>query len=202
MASRFTRGELRKILGDAHTEELENQLIALHLGVVDPLKDDLAAAKAEADKLPALQNELDALKSGKDWKSEYDTMKKSFDDYKAEVAGKEALAAKQAAYRKLLTAENIPAKFHDRIVKMTDFANMELDGDAIKDADKQRESIRTEWGEYKAAPETRGADVETPPTGGSVKLTRGDIYKKDEHGRYVMSTAERQKALAEMMNKQ
>ena len=163
MASRFTRGELRKILGDAHTEELENQLIALHLGVVDPLKDDLAAAKAEADKLPALQKELDALKTGKDWKSEYDTMKKSFDDYKAEVAGKEALAAKQAAYRKLLTAENIPEKFHDRIVKMTDFADMELDGDAIKDADKQRESIRTEWSDFRATDETHGADVETPP---------------------------------------
>lgn len=163
MASRFTRGELRKILGDAHTEELENQLIALHLGVVDPLKDDLAAAKAEADKVPALQQELDALKSGKDWKSEYDTMKKSFDDYKAEVAGKEALAAKQAAYRKLLTAENIPEKFHDRIIKMTDFSGIELDGDAIKDADAQRESIKNEWGEYKATDETHGADVDTPP---------------------------------------
>lgn len=31
-------------------------------------------------------------------------------------------------------------------------------------------------------------------------LTREDIYKKDEKGRYVLSTAERQKAIAEISN--
>ena len=31
----------------------------------------------------------------------------------------------------------------------------------------------------------------------SGKLTKADIYKKDDKGRYVMSTAERQKAIAE-----
>lgn len=33
---------------------------------------------------------------------------------------------------------------------------------------------------------------------GSVSMTKEDIYKKDEYGRYVLSASERQKALAEM----
>ena len=43
-----------------------------------------------------------------------------------------------------------------------------------------------------------GAHTATPPanTGGG-KMTKADIYKKDDHGRYVMSASERQKALME-----
>ncbi len=50
--AKFTRAEIRNILGEACTEEIENRLVALHLGVVDPLKDDLTKYKADAEKLP------------------------------------------------------------------------------------------------------------------------------------------------------
>ena len=53
--AKFTRADIRRILGDAHTEDIENQLVALHLGVVDPLKDQIAQYKTEAEKLPAVQ---------------------------------------------------------------------------------------------------------------------------------------------------
>ena len=45
---------------------------------------------------------------------------------------------------------------------------------------------------------TKGADTATPPanTGGGT-LTKADIYKKDDKGRYLMSASERQKALME-----
>ena len=52
MAKGFTRAEIRNILGDAHTDEIENALVALHIGVVDPLKDERDRYKAEAEKLP------------------------------------------------------------------------------------------------------------------------------------------------------
>lgn len=197
MSTRFTRGEIRNILGDAHTEDIENKLIALHLGVIDPLKDDLARYKADAEKLSAVQKELDDIKSGKDWRAEHDALKASFDAYKADVAGRETLAAKQTAYRALLTAENIPAKYHDRILRMTDFDAVEMDGAAVRDEAKHRASIKADWGDFIATPETRGAQVDTPPASGKTTVTRADIYKKDDKGRYVMSTAERQKALAE-----
>ena len=50
--AKFARSEIRKIIGEACTEEMESSLVALHLGVVDPLKDDLAKYKALADQLP------------------------------------------------------------------------------------------------------------------------------------------------------
>lgn len=172
------------------TDEQVTAIIDAHTDTVEALKAQRDAYKADAEKLPAVQQELDAIKSGKDWKSEYDTLNKSFADYKAAVAGKETLAAKQAAFRKLLTAENIPGKFHDRIVKMTDFDAMDLDGDALKDEAKQREGIKTEWGDYIAAPETHGAQVDNPPATGKVTRSKAEILA-------IKDTAERQRAIAE-----
>lgn len=172
------------------TDEQVSAIIDAHTDTTDALKAQRDAYKADAEKLPAVQKELDDIKSGKDWKSEYDTLNKSFADYKAGVAKKETLAAKQAAFRKLLAAENIPDKFHDRIVKMTDFDAMDLDGDALKDEAKQREGIKTEWGEYIAAPETHGAQVDNPPATGKVTRSKAEILA-------IKDTAERQKAIAE-----
>ena len=53
--AKFTRAEIRKIIGENCTDEIENQLVALHLGVVDPLKDDVTRYKADAEKLPGVQ---------------------------------------------------------------------------------------------------------------------------------------------------
>ena len=178
-------------------DEQVDSVIDAHTETVDALKEQIATLKETADQLPAVQKELDDMKAGKDWKAEHDKVKRDFDEYKSEVAGKEAQAAKETAFRKLLTAENIPEKYHERICKMTDFSGVELDGDSIKDEAKQRESIKTDWGDFVATTERRGAEVATPPATGKTKLTRDDIYKRDEHGRYVMTTAERQKALAE-----
>ena len=61
--AKFTRAEIRKIIGESCTDEIENQLVALHLGVVDPLKDDVTRYKADAEKLPGVQKDLDDLKA-------------------------------------------------------------------------------------------------------------------------------------------
>lgn len=181
----------RKLLkGMGLTDEQIDSVIDAHTETVDGLKAQITQYKAEADKLPGVQQELDALKSGEDWKAKYDALK-------AETDGKEALAAKQAAFRKLLTAENIPEKYHDRIVKMTDFDGVEMDGEKIKDEKAARASIKDGWGEFVATSETHGAQVETPPAVQPKTLTRADIYAKDERGHYKMSTEERQKALSE-----
>ena len=183
----LTRNMLK---GMGLTDEQVSAIIDAHTDTTDALKAQRDQYKADAEKLPAVQKELDDIKNGKDWKSEYDTLNKSFADYKAAVAGKETLAAKQAAFRKLLAAENIPDKFHDRIIRMTDFDAVELENGAIKDESKQREGIKTEWGEYIAAPETHGAKVDTPPATGKVTRSKAEILA-------IKDTAERQKAIAE-----
>ena len=52
---KFTRAELRRIIGENCTDEIENALINLHLGVVDALKDELDTAKAETGKIAELK---------------------------------------------------------------------------------------------------------------------------------------------------
>ena len=183
----------RKLLkGMGLTEEQIDSVIDAHTETVDGLKEQIKTYKADADTLKDVQKELDDLKNGKDWKAEYDKLDKSFKDYKAEIAGKETLEAKQAAYRKLLTAENIPVKFHDRIIKMTDFDAVEMDGDAIKDEAQQRGNIKTEWGEYVSTTETKGDKPDNPPAGTN-KMTKAEIMA-------IKDTAVRQKAIAENLS--
>ena len=58
--------------------------------------------------------------------------------------------------------------------------------------------MREEWAEYVTTTTTTGAKTSTPPANnGGAKLTKAEIYARDEHGRYKLSTAERQKALSE-----
>lgn len=174
------------------TDEQVSAIIDAHTETTDALKKQRDEYKDDAEKFKNAQKELDSLKNGKDWKAEYDKEHKAFEDYKKDVAGKETLAAKQTAFRKLLTAENIPEKFHNRILRMTDFDAVELDGDAVKDEAKQRESIKSEWGEYVPTTEIKGTKPETPPGGGS-KMTKAEILA-------IKDTSARQKAIAENLN--
>ncbi len=181
----------RKLLkGMGLTEEQIDSVIDAHTETVDALKTQIKALETDANTLKDVQKELDGYKNGKDWKGEYDKLDKSFKDYKAEIAGKEALQAKQAAFRKLLTAESIPGKFHDRIIKMTDFDGMEMDGDTLKDEAEQRASIKKEWGEYVATTDSKGDRPETPPANGKATRTKDEILA-------IKDTSERQKAIAE-----
>ena len=68
----------------------------------------------------------------------------------------------------------------------------------LKGANDHIKAVREEWAEYVTTTTTTGAKTSTPPANtGGAKLTKAEIYAKDEHGRYKLSTAERQKALAE-----
>lgn len=135
--AKFTRADIRRILGDAHTEDIENQLIALHLGVVDPLKDQIAQYKADADKMQDVQKELDDLKAKGDdgWKDKYDTVKKEFDDYKKEQTDKEAREAKTKAAKAYFEGKGIDGTNLNLALRScgNEIDALELDGDKIKD---------------------------------------------------------------------
>src|SRR5699024_2831155 len=118
---------------------------------------------------------------------------------KKEQAAKETHSAKESAYRELLKAAGISEKRIAAILKVSDIDSVELDENgAIKDANKLTESIKAEWADFITTTQTRGASTSNPPAnnnGGA--MTKADIYKKDDHGRYVLSAAERQQALIE-----
>lgn len=191
----------RKLLkGMGLTEEQIETIIEAHTDTVEGLKEELKKAKVDADKLPGVQKELDGLKTKGDdgWKDKHDKVKKDFEDYKNAQTQKETKAAKVEAYRKLLKECNISEKYIDDILGITKLDDMEMENGVFKDAENVSKGIREKFASFATTTTTTGANTANPPANsGSGKLTKADIYKKDDKGRYVMSTAERQKAIAE-----
>lgn len=182
-------------------EEKIDQIIEAHSETVDSLKADRDSYKEDAEKLKDVQKELDDLKAKGDdgWKEKYDNLKGEFDKYKTDVQEKETHNKKVEAYKAILKDANLSEKGIEKAVKYADWDKIELDADGkLKGANDHIKAVRDEWAEYVTTTTTTGAKTSTPPanTGGS-KLTKAEIYAKDEHGRYKLSTAERQKALAE-----
>lgn len=182
-------------------EEKIDQIIEAHSETVDSLKADRDSYKEDAEKLKDVQKELDDLKAKGDdgWKEKHDALKVEFDQYKNDVQAKETKAAKEAAYRAILKGANLSEKGIEKAVKYADWDKIELGEDGkLKGANDHIKAVREEWAEYVTTTTTTGAKTSTPPANtGGAKLTKSEIYAKDEHGRYKLSTAERQKALAE-----
>lgn len=185
-------------------DEKIDQIIDAHTETVEGLKDQVSAYKADAEKLPGVQRELDDLKKeGADggYKAKYEKEHKDFADYKAGIAAKESAAAKEKAARAYFAGKGIPDGSMAMAIRgaKAEIDGLELDGEKIKDAAALDRLLA---GDYKGliGKETKqGTDTQTPPdtTGGA--KSRAEIYKKDDKGRYILSTAERQAALAESM---
>ena len=190
----FTRATLRNLAKESGVElpkEFEDALISEHTTARDAYAEE--QVKAELAKQPT-----EKAGNVKD-SEEYKTLKQSFDDYKAEVAAKETKAAKEAAYRAILKDANLSEKGIEKAIKYAEWDKIELEADGkLKGASDHIKAVKEEWAEYVTTTTTTGAKTSNPPANsGGAKLTKEDIYKKDERGRYVMSASERQKALVE-----
>ena len=190
----FTRATIRSLAKESGVEipkELEDALVAEHLTARNAYAEE--QVKAELEKQPAAK--VENVKES----DEYKALKADFDKYKAEVTEKETKAAKEAAYRAILKDANLSEKGIEKAVKYAEWDKIELGSDGkLKDANDHIKAVREEWAEYVTTTTTTGAKTSTPPVNnGGAKLTKAEIYAKDEHGRYKLSTAERQKALAE-----
>ena len=168
----FTRPEVRAILGEAHTEEIESKLISLYLGEKDKLKEKIdnltsenAKLKADSEKLESVQKELDEIKGG-DWQAKYEKEHKDFESFKAGVDEEKTLAQKQAAFSKLLADEQINEKHIKDVIRLTDFSKVTLDKDGkLENVDSLKKAINDEWSEYKVITMQKKQQVGTPPKG-------------------------------------
>jgi len=164
-------------------------IIDEHTSVTDALKaqrdkfeKEAQTYKAEADKVPEIQKELDILKGGEDFKSKYEQEKKAFEDFKADLTKKEEAKKVEAAYRKLLTDEQIKADKLEFIINHTDLSKAELDKDGnLKDAETFKKEINDNvngWGAFKVSLYERKPIVATPPrdTTGTPPSRARDIY--------------------------
>lgn len=194
--AKFTRAEIRNILGDACTEEIENRLVALHLGVVDPLKDDLTKYKADAEKLPSVQKELDDLKAAGDggYKEKYEKEHSAFETFKTDITAKESKAAKEKAVRAYFESKNITGANLDLAMRGCgeEMAALELDGEKIKDT-KALDALVD--GTYKGlvSKQTVRFDTGARFNGGGKPMTKDEIMQ-------ITDRAERRAAIAANMD--
>lgn len=193
----------RKLLkGMGLTDEQVDTIIEAHTDTVDGLKADVSKYKAEAEKLPSVQKELDSLKAAGDggYKEKYEKEHSAFEAFKTDITAKESKAAKEKAVRAYFESKNITGANLDLAMRGCgeEMAALELDGEKIKDTKSLDALVNGTYKGLVSTTQTHGANPANPPANtGSANLTKADIYKKDDKGRYVMSTADRQKALAE-----
>ena len=206
--AKFTRAEIRKIIGESCTDEIENQLVALHLGVVDPLKDDVTRYKADAEKLPAVQKELDDLKGKGDdgYKEKYESEHQAFEDYKTSVAAEKTTAAKEKALETALKKVGIADKRLQSVARLCKgdglLDKLELDDKgAIKDSDKLEASLKESYSDYIVTTSTQGANTANPPagTGGSGSIT-AEAFKKMGYADRLKLKKESPEQYAELAN--
>lgn len=163
----------RKLLkGMGLTEEQQDTIIEAHTDTVNGLKADVDRYKADAEKLPGVQKELDDLKGKGDdgYKEKYESEHKAFEDYKTSVAAEKTTAAKEKALETALKKIGIADKRIATVAKMAKADGfldaLELDENgAAKDAAKFETSLKDGYGEFVVTTSTQGANTPNPPAG-------------------------------------
>lgn len=194
----LNRKALRKIFEDAGMDippkDVLGQICDLHTEALDGMNDTIKD----------LNKKLSEAKNADDgYKTKYEKEHEAFEAYKSEQSAKETKAAKSKAYREMLREIGIDEKRLDAVMKASapSVDGIELDSDGkIKDAAKHKTAAKTEWADFIVSTNTKGANTANPPAnGGKTTMTRADIYKTDEHGRFVMNASERQEALSQLL---
>lgn len=198
----LTKAQVREILSAAgvdaeHLADAVDKIIDGHKTSIKALREERDGYKADAEKLPNVQKELDDLREkikddSKDpYEPKYNDLKAEYEKYKADVEAKETTAKKQAAFRQLLKDVGVSEKRIDTVMKVTDISKLELDDKfAIKDAEKLSEDIKKEWDDFIQTTGEMGAKTATPPdnTGGNNgQLSRAaqlaQKYREDKYGK-------------------
>ena len=177
------------------TDEQVSGIIEAHTDTVDGLKKEIDRYKADAQKLPEVQAELEKAKEAAKNSGDAAKIQKAFDDYKAEVEAKESAAAKKAAYEKVAKDAGLTEAGIAKAVKYANWDSVELDEKGnIKDAKALIKNLKEEWPEHISKTSEKGAETSTPP-GGS-----GKSYNSKAEIMKIKDATERQKAIAANIN--
>lgn len=184
----FSRSFLKSI---GLTDEQVTAVMDEHVSVTDALKQQRDAFKADAEKVPALNQQIAALEAEKGYKKRYEDEHTAHEALKQKIVDDEAAAKVKAAYRQLLVDEKISEKHLDAVLRATDFSGIKLGKDGkLENENDLRENAKKEWSDFIVTTSERGAHVSTPPAGGKAVKTKEEIFA-------IKDTAERQKAIAE-----
>ncbi|MBQ6413031.1 MAG: phage scaffolding protein [Ruminococcus sp.] len=160
-----------------------DEIIDAHTESINALKEQRDQYKADAEKLQTVQQELNELKENSDdgFEKKFNDLKTEFDQYKADVAAKEIRGQKERAYSQLLRDAGVSEKRITSVLKVSDIDKVEIDKDgAIKDADKLKETIKSEWKDFIETEWAQGAQTSKPPASPPVdydSMSDADYYK-------------------------
>ena len=155
------------------TDEQRESILEAHADTVNDIKAERDRLKLDAEKLEAVQKELDNLKAMGDggYKEKYEKEHKGFEDYKADMTAKESKAAKEKAVRAYFESKNITGANLDLAMRGCgeEMAALVMDGDKIKDTTSLDALID---GAYKSLVYTehmQGANPANPPANNPAK---------------------------------
>ena len=171
----FTRATIRNLAKESGVElpkELEDALVSEHLTARNAYAEE--QVKAELEKQPS-EKAVNVKDS-----EEYKTLEKSFNDYKAEIANKQAKEAKEKAVRAFYESKGITGKNLEIAMRgsRTEIDGIELDGDKIKDASALDALVKGDFSGLVATTTTKGANTANPPANnGNSGVTKADFQK-------------------------
>ena len=149
------------------TDEQRESILEAHADTVNEIKAERDRLKLDAEKLEAVQKELDNLKAMGDggYKEKYEKEHKAFEDYKADVTAKESKAAKEKAVRAYFESKNITGANLDLAMRGCgeEMAALEMDGEKIKDTKILDALVDGTYKGLVSTTQTKGANPANPP---------------------------------------
>lgn len=178
------------------TDEQVDTIIKAHTGTVDGLKADVTRYKADAEKMPTVQKELDDLKAAGDggYKEKYEKEHKAFDDFKADITAKETKAAKEKAVKAYYESKNITGDNLTIALRASgaEIDGVELDGEKIKDTKSLDALVDGTYKSLVSKPAVR-LDMGARLNEGGKPMTKDEIMK-------ITDRTERRAAIAANMD--
>lgn len=158
-------------------DEKADEIIEAHAETVDALKQKAADAGRGGIEAEGLRKQVEQLKADlakaqekgdpDGFKSKYEEEHKAFEDYKAQVAAKDADRTKRSLYRKLLAKAGVDPKRLDAVMRVADLSKVEVKDGAIQGADELEKGIKSDWSDFIPTTSTQGAEPATPPKDGA-----------------------------------
>lgn len=180
------------------TDEQREAILEEHASTVNAIKEERDRLKADAEKLPGVQKELDDLKAAGDggYKEKYEKEHSAFEAFKSDITAKQTKAAKEKAVRAYFESKNITGANLDLAMRGCgeEMAALEMDGDKIKDTKSLDALIGGTYKSLVSTTQIKGANPATPPgSTGSGAMTKDQIMQ-------IKDRAERRAAIAANIN--
>ena len=164
------------------TDEQVDSIIEMHSETVDGLKEQVKNYKADAEKLPNVQKELDDLKAAGDggWEEKAKDFEKKYNDLVAENKNKETKAAKESAAKAFFESKGITGNSLEIAMRgsSAEIAALDLDGEKIKDSSALDALVNGTFKALVSTTTTKGANIPNPPVTTPNKAYSADDIRK------------------------